>query len=119
MAKKILVIDDDPEIVKYMVNLFQDNGYQTIAAYDGVQGFDLAKSEKPDLITLDMDMPQRDGTMFYVKFRKEPELEHIPIIVISGIGGRPPAMKKDMVTVHKPFEPAQLLSLVKDFIEKK
>lgn len=119
MAKKILVIDDDPEIVKYLVSLFQDNGYQALAAYDGVQGFDLAMKEKPDLITLDMDMPQRDGTMFYVKFRKEPALDGIPIIVISGIGGRPPAMKKDMITVSKPFDPVQLLSLVKDFIAKK
>ena len=56
MAKKIMVVDDDPVVVKYLVNLFQDNGYETCAAEDGTVAFDMLENEKPDLITLDLEM---------------------------------------------------------------
>ena len=51
MVKKILVVDDDPVIVKYLTTLFADNGYETCSASDGVKAFEMLKSEKPDLIT--------------------------------------------------------------------
>ena len=58
MAKKILVIDDDPIIVKYLVSLLNDNGYETVTASDGVEGYEVLKKEKPDLITLDLQMAE-------------------------------------------------------------
>jgi len=54
--KKILIVDDEPDVLTYLTALFQDNGYDTLTAEDGVKGFDLAKSEMPDLITLDITM---------------------------------------------------------------
>ncbi|MFH1076355.1 MAG: response regulator [Pseudomonadota bacterium] len=113
MPKKILVIDDDQKVVEYLDILFKDNGYETCLAYDGLQGLELAKTAKPDLITLDMDMPERDGTRFYAKLRKEDDLRDIPVIVISGVGSRPPALKKDMVVISKPFDRGRLLAIVK------
>ncbi len=56
MAKKIMVVDDDPVIVKYIVALLRDNGYGTCAAADGLEAYEMIKSEKPDLITLDLEM---------------------------------------------------------------
>ena len=51
MAKKILVLEDDPTIADYLVNLFKDNGYETCTASTGVEGLEIVQSEKPDLIT--------------------------------------------------------------------
>ena len=71
MKKKILVIDDDPIIVKYLVNLFNDNGYETSTASDGVEGYEILKKEKPDLITLDLQMSEEWGSRFYRRISKE------------------------------------------------
>ncbi len=65
MAKKILVMDDDPTIVDYLVDLFKDNGYETCFAYNATEGFEALKNEKPDLITLDLDMPEIAGPLFF------------------------------------------------------
>jgi hypothetical protein len=56
---RILIIDDDPEIVSYLTDIFQDAGYETLSAGNGVEGIEVAQTRKPDLITLDMDMPGR------------------------------------------------------------
>ena len=88
MAKKILVVDDDPIIVKYLVSLFRDNGYETCSAPDGKSAYDVAVKEKPDLITLDLDMPQQWGPRFYRRLAKNAALKETPVIVISGINGK-------------------------------
>ena len=61
MPHKILVIDDDPYIVKYLVDILSDNGYATCSASDGAEGLELLKREKPDLVTLDLEMPNEWG----------------------------------------------------------
>ena len=55
--KKVLVLDDEPNVVAYLETLLQDNGYDTVSAGDGREGMEKARSEKPDLITLDILMP--------------------------------------------------------------
>ena len=75
MTKKILIIDDDPIIVKYLQAVFSDNGYQTCKASSSMEGLDVVKKEKPDLITLDLQMPGEWGPRFYRKLRKEKELK--------------------------------------------
>ncbi len=112
MAKKILVIDDDPIIVKYLVNLFNNNGYDTCSAADGVEAFEVLTKEKPDLITLDLDMPEQWGPRFYRKYTKDKELKDIPVVVITGLAGRH-AIKKAVAYVSKPFDPDKLLGIVK------
>ncbi|TVM16392.1 response regulator [Oceanidesulfovibrio indonesiensis] len=116
MAKKILIIDDDPEILSYMEDLLKEEGYRTFTAKDGVEGISMAQMHNPDLITLDMDMPGRGGTMFYVKLRQEPSLADIPVIVISGVGPRPPAISKSVPVVSKPVESVKVLRLIKEML---
>ena len=87
--RKILIIDDDPEIISYLKDVFEEAGYETEGAKNGIEGLEKAQVHKPDLITLDMDMPARGGTLFYVKLRQEPSLAEIPVIVISGVGPPP------------------------------
>jgi DNA-binding NtrC family response regulator len=112
MAKKILVIDDDPNIVKYLEALFNDNGYETFLAYDGTEAEEIVRSTKPDLITLDLDMPKEWGPRFYRKMIKNQELKDIPVIVISGLSDPEHAIKKAVAVVRKPFDADKLLGIV-------
>ncbi len=115
MTKKILVIDDDPIIVKYLVNLFRDNGYETCAAADGKTAYDVAVEEKPDLITLDLDMPEQWGPRFYRRLSKNAALKDTPIIVISGIDGDH-AIRKAVAFFRKPFDADKLIGIIKKTI---
>lgn len=115
MAKKIMVIDDDPIIVKYLITLFSDNGYETCSASDGIQALETAKTENPDLITLDLDMPQEWGSRFYRKLARDKNLREIPVIVISGLAGQH-AVKDAVAFIRKPFDPDKVLGIVKKTI---
>jgi CheY-like chemotaxis protein len=116
MAKKIMVVDDDPNVVYYLVGLFHDNGYETCAAHNAPEAFEILQKEKPDLITLDIDMPEVTGPQFYRKYTKLDDLKNIPVIVISGLAKPHLAVKKAVAVVEKPFDREQLLKIVKDTI---
>lgn len=115
MPKKILIIDDDPVIVKYLQAVFSDNGYLTCTASSTTEGLDVVRKEKPDLITLDLQMPGEWGPRFYRKLRKESDLKDIPVIVISGIDGDH-AIKGAVAFVSKPFDPEKIVGIVKNTI---
>lgn len=114
MAKKILVIDDDPVVVKYLTSLLEDNGYETCTAEDGKKALEVMKAEKPDLVTLDLEMPEEWGTRFYRKFKQDPELKETPVLVISGMPSRHLSVRDAVGYLHKPFEPEKVVSLVKE-----
>ncbi len=85
--KTILVIDDEPDIVTFLTMLLEDNGYRVISAQNGQQGMEAAKAEKPDLITLDITMPEKSGVKFYREMKSDPDLSGIPIIIVTGVSG--------------------------------
>lgn len=116
MPKKILIIDDDPAIVEFLEDLFQDNEFETVTAFNGVDGLAKADAEKPDLITLDMDMPEKGGTLFYAGLRKNEALREIPVIVISGVGPRPPALTRNVPVLTKPVANDELLTTVRELM---
>ncbi|GAB7079992.1 DVU0259 family response regulator domain-containing protein [Megalodesulfovibrio paquesii] len=116
MPKKIMVVDDDPAIVEFLTTLFQDHGYQTCSASDGSQAMEVLEREKPDLLTLDLEMPEEWGPRFYRKFSQKPEFKELPVIVISGLSGIHLAIRKAVATVNKPFDPKQVIAIVKDTI---
>ena len=115
MPKKILIIDDDPVIVKYLTAVFSDNGYATCSATSSMEGLDVVKKEKPDLICLDLQMPGEWGPRFYRKLRKDKEVKNTPVIVVSGIDGDH-AIKDAVAFVKKPFDPEKLVGIVKNTI---
>ena len=115
MPKKILIIDDDPIIVKYLQAVFSDNGYATCSASSSMEGLEVVQKEKPDLITLDLQMPGEWGPRFYRKLRKNKALRDIPVIVVSGIDGDH-AIKNAVAYVCKPFDPEKLVGIVKNTI---
>lgn len=111
-----MVVDDEPNIVNYLVTLFSDNGYETCSAANGTEALEVLKREKPDLITLDLDMPEDAGPMVYRKMTKEEAFQDIPIIVVSGLSAPHRAIKKAAAVINKPFDPERMVKLVKDIL---
>jgi CheY-like chemotaxis protein len=112
--KKILVIDDDPNVRDYIVSLLDDNGYATCWAENVQQGLEVAKNEKPDLITLDLEMPGEWGPRFYRHMSQDPDLKNTPVIVISGLSGNEYAIGKAVASLTKPFDRDQLLKVIRE-----
>lgn len=83
MSKKILVIDDDLEIIALVRNRLEENHYTVLTASDGVAGFALTLEHKPDLIVLDVVMPNMDGYTFVQEIKRSEDLKKIPIVVIT------------------------------------
>jgi CheY-like chemotaxis protein len=85
--KTILIVDDEPDIVSYLEMILQDNGFATLVARDGNEALEMVRREKPDLVTLDISMPEASGTRFYKEARTDPELKSIPIFIVTGVTG--------------------------------
>ncbi len=109
MSKKVLIIDDEQDVREFLVELFEDHGFETVTASDGVEGLEMLKAESPDLITLDLMMPNDTGTAFYRKMHRDEKFSGIPIIVISGVAGRHLAIKKPLAVFDKPIDADALL----------
>jgi CheY-like chemotaxis protein len=84
-AKTILIVDDEPDIVTYLKALLEDNGYQCHCAYDGVEGVEKAQELCPDLICLDISMPEKSGVKMYRELRDDSKTEKIPVIIVTGV----------------------------------
>ena len=113
MAKKqILVVDDEKDIVEFLTQLLEDNGYEVIGASDGVQGMEMVVKNRPDLILLDLQMPEETGTGLYRKLHNKKEYKDIPVIVISGLAGSHLAVGKSVPVLDKPPKEEQVLEEV-------
>jgi CheY-like chemotaxis protein len=87
MKKKILIVDDEPDIVSYLEMVLQDQGYETTTAGNGNEAMEAVKRDRPDLVTLDITMPEASGTRFYKEIRLDPELSSIPVIIVTAVTG--------------------------------
>jgi len=122
MPKKILVVDDEPNIVKMICSRLAANNYEVIAAYDGVQAVEKAHKEKPDLIILDIKMPAGTGVNVYEYLKKSADTAIIPVIFITAYPEKDIKKKvlamgaKDFIT--KPFKADVMLTKVKEALEK-
>jgi len=85
MAKKVLVVDDDDNTVKFLTTALEENGYEPIGAYNGQEGLEKVESEKPDLILLDVMMPKKTGFVLFSQLRKDERFKDIPIIMLTGV----------------------------------
>ena len=83
MSYKILIIDDEDELIKLEKKRLEKNHYDVITASDGVEGIAKAREFKPDLIVLDVMMPNLDGYSFVQELKRDPEIHSIPILVVS------------------------------------
>ena len=85
MPKKILVVDDEADVVRYFKTLLEDNGYQVITAQDGSEAMEKVLGEHPDLVTLDITMPNESGVRAYRGIKENPELNQIPVLIVTGV----------------------------------
>ena len=115
MKKTILIVDDDPVITKYLDSLFKDNGYDTCVATDGKHAFEVYQTEQPDLITLDLEMPEAWGPRFFRKISKTKEFD-TPVIVISGLSGQQYSLPKAAANFPKPFDAEKLIEKVEELL---
>jgi len=84
-TKSALVIDDEPDVTTYHGTLLQDHGWTVRTANSGDAGLELARQEPPDVVLLDVMMPDRGGLSTLIAFRKDPQLKEVPVVLVSGI----------------------------------
>ena len=123
MSKRILVVEDQEDLRGVLRDLLTGSGYTVIEAGDGEAGVAKAKSDRPDLILMDIQMPVIDGYEATRRIKVDPALKPIPIIAVSSF-----AMKGDEEKaraagcdhyVTKPYSPMQLLRLIRGFLGDK
>lgn len=85
MAKKVLVVDDDVNTVKFLSAALEENGYEAVGAYNGKEGLEKIESEKPDLVILDVMMPKKTGFVLFKQLRRSDEHRDLPVIMLTGV----------------------------------
>ena len=117
--KTVLVIDDEPDVRTFLSTLLEDNGYAVVTAEDGVDALDKVKASRPDIVTLDITMPEKSGVRFYRDMKENDEYKAIPIVIVTGISAD---FKKFISSrkqvpppegyVSKPIEEKEILELI-------
>lgn len=102
MSKKVLIVDDEEDIRSYLDSLLSDNGYQTELAEDGEDGFRRLTDSPPDIIILDIIMPNQSGVGLYRKLKKSETYKDIPVLVLTGYSGYKEFFSRDYHTLPKP-----------------
>ncbi len=120
MSKKILIADDEPNIVAAVEFLLQRNGYEVHVARDGEESLKLVEATHPDLVLLDVMMPQKSGYEVCKRIRERADWRHIKIIMLSA-KGRDAEVNKGLSTgadvyVTKPFSTRELMDKIKGLL---
>ena len=130
MAKKVLNVEDDPDIRMFVTTVLEENGYIPIMAKDGEEGAKKVKEEKPDLIILDILMPKESGIKMYHELKKDPSFKDIPVVMLSGVSKRTflrsqaaltefgdETVPEPEVYLEKPVEPEDLAEILKKILD--
>ena len=123
--KRILVIEDEQDIAIYLETILLDNGYEVDIAVDGFEAMKKIKNKKPDLISLDISLPEKTGVKLYCELKENKRLSKIPVVMVTGIEkgfkkyinsgkGLPPPNGY----ISKPFNVDELLAVVSDILNK-
>lgn len=125
-CKTILIVEDEPDEVAYLSALFADNGFGVLSAANGQEGFEKAKSQHPDLITLDISMPEESGVRLFRDLQDDPATAAIPVIMITGVTHDFKRFIETRKHVHppagyfdKPPDREQLLSKINELLAAK
>lgn len=121
--KKILVVEDEPDIVRWLTILLENHGYEVVSAVDGADGIQKAKQELPDLITLDISMPKESGIKMYHNLLNSTELENTPVIMVTvatpqldSFLARLKGQKQPAGFFEKPVKEDELIAKVKEVL---
>ncbi len=120
MAKKVMIVEDNDLNMKLFNDLLEANGYETIKTKDGMQALDLARTHRPDLILMDIQLPEVSGLEVTKWLKADDELHHIPVIAVTAF-----AMKGDEQRIRqggceayisKPISVAKFVETVRAYI---
>ena len=111
-ALRALIVEDQPEIADLLAQILQSLGFCTYAAGNGLEAIRLARTVKPDLLTLDLNLPVKDGHGVLVELAAEPLTSEIPVIVISAYTGNLRPTRQVIGVLQKPFDVQELLDTV-------
>jgi len=129
MGKKVLVVDDDPDVRLFSVTVLEENGYTPLEASNGEEGLKMIRAEKPDLVILDILMPRQSGIRLYRELKTDKSLKNVQVVILSGIakktflrsqkaltefGGA--AVPEPEIYLEKPVEAEELAEAVKKVI---
>ncbi|CAB5091722.1 hypothetical protein D3OALGA1CA_5510 [Olavius algarvensis associated proteobacterium Delta 3] len=126
MSKRVLVVDDDPDVRLFNTTVLEENGYTPLEATNGEEGLEIIRKELPDLVILDVMMPKQSGIRLYRELKTDKALKDIPVIILSGIAEKTFLRSQNALTefggeqvpppqtyIEKPVEPDELASVVK------
>jgi len=121
--KTILVVDDEPDTLEFLTTVLQDGGFATVSARDGNEALSQIDEKAPDLIALDISMPEKSGVAVYRALKQDERLKDIPVIIITGISDE---FKRFISTrkqvpppegyISKPVDHEDLLKMVNNLI---
>ena len=115
--KKILVVDDEPDVAQLARVYLEKRGYQVIVATSGREALDKTRQEHPDLITLDILLPDMDGFVVLEHLKAEPDTASIPVLMLTIVQDRDKAIKLGALEyLNKPIDEAQLLNCVRQIL---
>ena len=122
--KKILIIDDEEDVITYLSTFFTDNGFETKFAMNGKDGFEKAIIEKPDIITLDVSMPEESGVKALRNLQSHESTKNTPIIMVTGVSTDMKRFIESRKQVHppegyfeKPIDREALLKKIKELLK--
>jgi two-component system phosphate regulon response regulator PhoB len=143
MSKKILIVDDEPDIITFVGAVLEENGYASLSAKDGVEGLEVLRKERPDLVLLDLMMPKKSGITMFQELRKDPTMSNIPVVIVTGISDvtgvdfrnfmykQPLQDEKKFVEttgltkytipdgyIEKPIDPDELIKVIKEVLKE-
>jgi CheY-like chemotaxis protein len=119
MSKKILVVDDEPDLLKVTLLRLKKTGFEVYGGIDGMEVLDIARRVIPDLIILDVYLPVLNGDEVAKILKKDDKLKHIPVILISATTGTLEERTAESgadAYLTKPFEPEELIDMVKKIL---
>lgn len=130
MGKRVLIVDDDSDIITFVVTVLEEHGYTPIIAKNGEEGLAKVKQDNPDLVLLDVLMPKQSGIKMYRELKTDESMKSIPVVILSGIAKRTFLRSQEALTefggqnvpepeayIEKPVEPEELAEIVKEFVD--
>lgn len=121
--KTILVVDDEPDAREFLTTVLQDHGFAAVTAKDGAEAIAAIEQSVPDLVALDISMPEKSGVAVYRKLKEDDQLRGIPVIIVTGISDdfeRFISTRRQVPPpdgyISKPVEVEQFLTMVRNLL---
>ncbi|BBO70599.1 response regulator [Desulfosarcina alkanivorans] len=129
MSKKVLIVDDDPDVRLFNTTVVEESGHTPVEAANGEEGLKIIRKDPPDLVVLDVLMPKQSGIRLYRELKSDKTLMKIPVIILSGVAKRTFLRSQKALTefgdkpvpepenyLEKPVEPDELAAEIKKFL---